>query len=99
MQQEETRIFGGSAVGAAAIMACGAAVVGNRRSTAAARRRGGQHAGPGYTARSFFGGASTPTPPPKPMAIPVLPEPRYRQLDDPFLAEMEAGSRGPGGRS
>jgi len=45
-------------------------------------------------ARRFFGGGAPATPPtpPKPLALPMLPEPAYRSMiDDPLAQEMDAG--------
>jgi len=55
------------------------AVHGGRRERRAAR-----------AARRFFGSA-VPEAPPKPVAVPMLPEPQYRRLQDPFAVEIDAG--------
>lgn len=42
-------------------------------------------------ARRFFGQAPVSQSPPKPLALPMLPEPAYRSFNDPLLQEMDAG--------
>jgi len=74
-----TVAFGYAAGGALAVL--GAVTVrGGRRERRATR-----------AARRFFGTTAAPEVPPKPLAVPVLPEPQYRRLQDPLAVEMDAG--------
>lgn len=70
----------GYAAGAAVVALGAVAVRGSRRRDRRAVR----------AARRFFG-TTIPETPPKPLAVPMLPEPEYRKIEDPFAEEIDAG--------
>lgn len=72
-----TTLGSGAVLASAAVAVAAFALPRDRRARRAARR--------------FFGQAEATQSPPRPLAIPMLPEPAYRSFKDELLAEMDAG--------